>query len=88
MSNDVAQENISTFVMGYKTVADFIMFSDLVQEVFPDDSNIKVRTDMLISGMIGIALCMNRIPDYPWADAAAITDRDCSHAISCRSTSF
>ncbi len=75
MSNDVTRADVSTFVMDEKTVAHFMMFSDLIQVILPDDSNIKARTDTLISGMIGIALCMNTIPDYPWADAAVMTDR-------------
>lgn len=75
MSNDVTRADVSTFVMDDKNLAHFTMFSDLVQEVLPDDSNVKVRTDTLISGMIGIALCRNTIPDYPWADSAVMTDR-------------
>ena len=75
MSNDVTRTDVSRFVMDEKTLAHFGMFSDLIQDILPDDSNIKVRTDTLISGMIGIALCMNTIADYPWADAAVMTDR-------------
>jgi AcrR family transcriptional regulator len=75
MSNDVTREDVSTFVMEDKTLAHFMMFSDLVQDALPDDSNIKVKTDTLISGMIGIALCKNTLPDYPWADAPMMTDR-------------
>jgi AcrR family transcriptional regulator len=75
MSNDVKREDVSTFVLDDETLAHFIVFSDLVQGVLPDGSNGKVRADTLISGMIGIALCMNTIPDYPWADATLMTDR-------------
>ena len=48
---------------------------DVVQDVLPDDGNIKTRTDALVSGMIGVALCPNTIRDYPWADAPIMTDR-------------
>jgi hypothetical protein len=75
MSNDVTRADVSTFVMDDKNLAHFTMFSVLVQEVLPDYSNVKVRTDTLISGMIGIALCRNTIPGYPWADPAMMTDR-------------
>ena len=51
------------------------MFSDLVQAVRQSDSNVKASTDILISGMIGIALCINTVRDYPWADAMMMTDR-------------
>ena len=75
MSNDVTRADVSRFVMDGKTLAHFMMFSDLVQVILPDDSNTKAKTDTLISGMIGIALCMNTIPDYPWADPSVMTDR-------------
>jgi AcrR family transcriptional regulator len=75
MSNDVTRTDVSTFVMGGKTLAHFGMFSNLIHEVLPEDSNVKARTDTLISGMIGIALCMNTIRDYPWAEAPIMTDR-------------
>jgi len=75
MSNDVTRSDVSTFVMDNQTLTHFKMFSDLVQTVIPDDSEFKVRADALISGMIGIALCINTIRDYPWADAQLMTDR-------------
>lgn len=75
MSNDVSRADVSRFVADDKILAHFTMFSDLVQEVHPNDSDVKVRTDTLISGLIGIALCMNTIPDYPWADAGVMIDR-------------
>jgi len=75
MSNDVTRADVSTFVMDEKTSGHFMMFSDLVREVFPGNSDIKERTDTLICGMIGIALCTNTIPDYPWAEPVMMTDR-------------
>lgn len=51
------------------------MITDLVRVVLQNDSNVKASTDILISGMIGIALCLNTIRDYPWADATVMTDR-------------
>ena len=75
MSNDVTRSDVSTFIMDDQTLVHFKMFFDLVQDVLPDDSNVKARTDTLISGMIGIALCTNTIRDYPWADAPLMTDR-------------
>jgi AcrR family transcriptional regulator len=75
MSNDVTRSDVSTFVMDDKTLVHFKMFSDLVQDALPEDSDVKLKTDTLISGMIGIALCANTIRDYPWADASKMTDR-------------
>lgn len=75
MSNDVTRADVSRFVIDDRTLAHFRMFSDLVEVLLPDDSNVKARTDTLISGMIGIALCTNTIRDYPWTDAVMMTDR-------------
>lgn len=75
MSNDVTRSDVSTFVKDEDTLAHFRMFSELVQVVLQDDSNVKASTDTLISGMIGIALCLNTLRDYPWADAKVMTDR-------------
>ncbi|MFV1599367.1 MULTISPECIES: TetR/AcrR family transcriptional regulator [unclassified Phaeobacter] len=75
MSNDVNRADVSTFVSDEKTLAHFAVFSDLIREVLPDAADVQVRTDTLISGMIGIALCMNTIPDYPWVDTPLMTER-------------
>ena len=75
MSNDVTRSDVSTFVMDDKTLVHFKMFSDLVQDTLPEDAEVKLKTDTLISGMIGIALCANTIHEYPWADASKMTDR-------------
>lgn len=75
MSNDVTRADVSTFVMDESTLAHFLVFSILIQEVLPDEHDVRVRADTLVSGMIGIALCMNTIPDYPWAEATAMTEQ-------------
>ena len=75
MSNDVTRSDVSTFIKDDQTLVHFKMFSDLVQGVLPIDGSIKERTDALISGMIGIALCINTIRDYPWASATVMTER-------------
>ncbi|KPA20654.1 DNA-binding transcriptional repressor AcrR [Shimia sp. SK013] len=75
MSNDVTRADVSTFLMGEDTLAHFLMFSDLIREVHPEEHDVKMSTDTLISGLIGIALCMNTMPDYPWADATSMTNQ-------------
>ena len=75
MSNDVTRSDVSAFIMDDKTLVHFEMFSDLIRVVLPKDRDVKARTDTLISGMIGIALCTNTIRDYPWTDAPLMTDR-------------
>jgi len=68
--------------MDEDTLAHFLMFSGLIQQVLPDELENKVRTDTLISGMIGIALCANTIPDYPWADGTSMTEQLLSSIIA------
>jgi AcrR family transcriptional regulator len=75
MSNDVTREDVSTFIMHDDILAHFRMFSSLIKEVHPEGHDVKMRTDTLISGMIGIALCANTILDYPWADATSMTEQ-------------
>ena len=75
MSNDVTREDVSTFIMHDDTLAHFRMFSSLIKEVHPEEHDVKMRTDTLLSGMIGIALCANTILDYPWADATSMTEQ-------------
>ncbi len=74
MSNDVGRDDVRTFMAEDKTLAHFALFQDLVGDVMPDAQDVKVKTDTLIAGMIGIALCLNTIADYPWADAALMVD--------------
>lgn len=75
MSNDVTRADVSKFIMDDKTLVHFRMFADLIQDVLPDDREVKAKTDTLISGMIGIALCINTIRDYPWSDATMMTNQ-------------
>lgn len=75
MSTDVTRSDVDTFMTDDKTLAHFKMFFDLIQDVLPNDDSVKIKTDALISGMIGIALCINTIADYPWANSTMMTDR-------------
>jgi AcrR family transcriptional regulator len=75
MSDHVTRADVSTFVTDENTLAHFVMFSDLTREVLPAEHDVKIRTDTLASGLIGIVLCMNTMPDYPWADVTSMTDQ-------------
>lgn len=74
MSNDVQRADVRTFVSDPNTQEHFQLFSALIQEVLPGEDDVQIWADMLISGMIGIALCLNTIPDHPWADAHSMTE--------------
>jgi len=82
MSNDVTRADVSKFVMDEDTLAHFRVFSGLIREVHPEGHDVKVSTDTLISGLIGIALCMNTIADYPWANATSMTNQLLSSIIA------
>ncbi|SHH43392.1 transcriptional regulator, TetR family [Cognatiyoonia sediminum] len=82
MSNDVTRADVSTFIKDEGNLVHFLMFSALIQEVIPDELEAEVRTDTLLSGMIGIALCANTIPDYPWSDATSMTEQLLSSIIA------
>ncbi|AXI46477.1 TetR/AcrR family transcriptional regulator [Sulfitobacter sp. SK012] len=82
MSNNVSRSDVSTFVQEDKTLMHFKMFSDLVRAVTQGDHDVKTSSDTLISGMIGIALCINTVRDYPWADAAMMTDQLLKNIVS------
>ena len=82
MSNDVTRADVSTFIKDESTLAHFLIFSNLFQEVMPEDLEAEIRIDTLLSGMIGIALCANTIPDYPWSDASSMTEQLLSSIIA------
>ncbi len=82
MSNDVTRADVGKFVMDEDTLAHFQMFSGLIREVHPEGHDVEVSTGTLISGLIGIALCVNTIPDYPWANATSMADQLLSSIIA------
>jgi AcrR family transcriptional regulator len=70
MSNDVTRSDVEAFVQDDRTKAHFEMFADLLTNVSPRQGEAKVRADALISGLIGIALCLNTIRDHKWPPAS------------------
>lgn len=75
MSNDVTRSDVDTFMQDGQTLEYFEFFNNLVQDVSPENTNPKSKTDVLISGLIGIALCHNTIRDYPWSAPEIMTSR-------------
>lgn len=73
MSNDVTRGDVDTFMQESQTQAYFKFFADMVQDVLPPNTDPKPKTDVLISGLIGIALCHNTIRDYTWIAAETMT---------------
>jgi hypothetical protein len=49
------------------------MFADLVGDLNPKLSDVKFRTDALVAGMIGVALCSITIRNYPWPTISMMT---------------
>ena len=82
MSTDVTRADVDVFVADEKTLEHFSLFAGLIENILPNDVDLKLRTDTLISGMIGIALCMITIADYPWSSATSMVERIVSSIIS------
>ena len=68
MSSEVTKADVTAFVTDADTAAQFAVFERLVRDAIGGSREVKVRTDTLISGLIGIALSHNTIPGYAWAD--------------------
>ncbi len=74
MSGDVTRADVNTFIQEGNTQDYFGFFRGLVQNMSPEGTDVKAKTDMLVASMIGIALCINTIGDYPWESAQGMTD--------------
>lgn len=74
MSGGVSRTDVATFMKDPQTRQYFKLISDLVKAAAPDQADVKTRADTLVSGLIGIALCLNTIVDYPWSAADAMTE--------------
>ena len=68
LSNGVARADVQTFMADPATLHHFDLMSGLVSLVAPAGADVKARTDMLVAGLTGIALCLNTVKDYPWSD--------------------
>lgn len=73
MSADLGRTDVATFMKDGETQKHFKRIADLVTEVVPNAEDIGARTDALVCGMIGIALCLNTVVDHPWSAADAMT---------------
>jgi hypothetical protein len=82
MSSEVTRADVAKFVTDEDALVHFRMFSGLIKEVHPEGHDVKVRFDTLISGLIGIALCMNTVADYPWSNATSMTNQLLSSIIA------
>lgn len=73
LSNGVARADVQTFMADPATLHHFDLMSGLVSLVAPAGADVKARTDMLVAGLTGIALCLNTVKDYPWSDPDVMT---------------
>jgi len=73
MSNHVGRADVDSFVETGNVQDSFQMFAKLVQDVDPARDDLTVRTDSLIAGMIGVALCSITVRQYSWPSASAMT---------------
>jgi AcrR family transcriptional regulator len=73
MSNDVGRSDVDSFIDTGDVQGSFQMFADLVRNLNPKRSDVKVRTDAVVAGMIGVALCSITICNYPWPTVSKMT---------------
>jgi len=74
MSSGVARADVANFMSDRSTIGHFETFMELVAQTSVPAGDVKIRTEALIMGLIGVALSCNTIRDYPWSDPAEITD--------------
>lgn len=73
MSNGVGRSDVDSFIETGDVQGSFQMFADLVGDLNPKLSDVKFRTDALVAGMIGVALCSITIRNYPWPTISMMT---------------
>lgn len=71
MSSGITRPDVDSFLKNKATLSHFKFFSGLVMLALaeshtPNTAEIKLKTDALISALIGIVFCANTIADYPW----------------------
>ena len=74
-SNDVGRSDVDSFMETDNALINFQMFEDLVRDLDPKRKDVRLRTDTLVAGMIGVALCSITIRNYPWPTASTMTDQ-------------
>ena len=75
MSNDVGRSDVDSFIETGNVLGHFQMFADLVRNLDPTRGDVKVRTDALVAGMIGVVLCSITIRNYPWSEVFMMTNQ-------------
>jgi hypothetical protein len=77
MSSGIEQSDVSIFVEDDAILARFAMVSDALSLALPegaDDQIVKLKMDVLICGLHGIAHNLITISSYPWADPKTLVD--------------
>ncbi|WP_108862470.1 TetR/AcrR family transcriptional regulator [Ruegeria sp. Alg231-54] len=75
MSNDVGRSDVDSFIETGDVLGYFQMFADLIRNLDPKPGDVKVRTDALVAGMIGVSLCSITVRNYPWSATSMITNQ-------------
>ena len=74
MTEGVSQPEVSAFLDASATVDRFQLFFDTMRDVLgaPGEAELKMRTEILLSGLLGIAHNHVTISGYPWSPAEAM----------------
>lgn len=84
MSSGIEQSDVSIFVEDDAILARFAMVSDALSLALPegaDDQIVKLKMDVLICGLHGIAHNLITISSYPWAEPGTLVDEVVNNAL-------
>lgn len=73
MSNNVMKSDVDSFVKTGNVESGFEVFRDLVRDLTPEAGDVHTKTETLVAGMIGIAMCINTIRAHPWPEVRQMT---------------
>ena len=77
MSSNVGKTDVDSFIKAGNVDRGFAIFKDLLRAHDPGavDADIDIRSETLVAGMIGVALCLNTISGYAWPSVSRMTDQ-------------
>lgn len=73
MSSDVSRSDVGVFLEQPQSLGYFDVFADLIRAAVTEGDDVRGKTDTLVAGMIGIALCLNTLRDHPWSATKVMT---------------
>jgi len=82
MSNNVGRSEVDSFIESGNIENGFEIFRNLIRDLDPGCEDTNVKSETLVAGMIGLAMCLNTISNYPWPTLSQMTRQLLSGTIS------